>query len=230
MGVFPSRRGGGSLGPLPSPSHSCWVALRQRPIISVHLREGSQGVTGGQGVHKGVWFIVTPSGDRLWAPVCPSQQRKPEVDQPPKPRIGGNAGLASGNRDPAVLVQPDNSGPAASLLIAHLSAEFPCAQPLLPVCQLKGSQSFLMGVVFFPSYLGGVLKEGLWHREERRTKARREQEHPTGSARLGWLLSAWKAPLVCRMSHSTALVWMKREEKRARDSCKVMGRGKGHLG
>lgn len=49
------------------------------------------------------------------------------------------------------------------------------------------------------------------------------------SAPLSWLPPVQKGPLVCKTNCSTVLVWMLTEEKRARDSCEVMGKGKRYL-
>lgn len=48
-----------------------------------------------------------------------------------------------------------------------------------------------------------------------------------GSILLAWLLPAQKEHRVCRISHSIVLVWMVKEEKRTRDSCKAMRKEKG---
>lgn len=43
FGAVPSRRRAGSPAawvPFPSPTHSCWVALGQGSVISLHLGEG----------------------------------------------------------------------------------------------------------------------------------------------------------------------------------------------
>lgn len=143
------------------------------------------------------------------------------------PRMG-YAGLGFGDRDPAVLVQADHTGPAASPLTIHLCTELPCAQPVAYVT-IKGGHKALLGECFCSWSGGWCQKEGLWCRERTRTKASHDPEHPPGLAPLGWLSPAQKEPLVCRISCSTALGWTVREEKRARDSCKEMGKGRGYL-
>lgn len=57
------------------------------------------------------------------------------------------AGLGFVDRDLAVLVQADHTGPAASPLTSHLCTEFPCAQPVAYVIT-EGSRKALLGECF----------------------------------------------------------------------------------